>query len=207
MREALTWHTTHCQVKTIEAPLLSGIPRPDRATQKKFGSCGRSLLNSGDGPVLDPGNRSGWKWGSFLSVRLFCYGPGLNFDTTVHNSEIYIWLPKPCPLMWHLVHRNHVRNGWERWPETCKICLPKVALLKFLWTMCSTTQIMECMVTWMTSTAFRCSRNHPSESVGVAMPIGIFKSATFGERVWSVSGYLSRPFLTRFPRTKCYMKG
>ena len=38
------------------------------------------------------------------------------------------------------------------------------------------------------------------------MPIGIFKSAAIGERVWPVSGYLSQPFLTQFPRTRCYIK-
>ena len=37
------------------------------------------------------------------------------------------------------------------------------------------------------------------------MPIGIFKSAAFGEQVWSVSGYSSRPFLTRFPHPSCYI--
>ena len=44
--------------------------------------------------------------------------------TSVNNSEKCILLPKPCPLMWHLVHGNRVRNGWYRWPKTCKICLP-----------------------------------------------------------------------------------
>ena len=33
---------------------------------------------------------------------------------------------------------------------------------------------------------------------------GIFKS--FGERIWLVSGLLSRPFLTRFLHTRCHIK-
>ena len=38
------------------------------------------------------------------------------------------------------------------------------------------------------------------------LSIGIFKSATFGERIRRVSVLLSRPFLTRFPRTRCHIK-
>ena len=37
------------------------------------------------------------------------------------------------------------------------------------------------------------------------LSIEIFKSATFGERIRRVWGLLSRPFLTRFPRTRCYI--
>ena len=36
--------------------------------------------------------------------------------------------------------------------------------------------------------------------------IGIFKSATFGERIQRVWGLLSRPFLTQFPCTRCHIK-
>ena len=39
------------------------------------------------------------------------------------------------------------------------------------------------------------------------LSIGIFKSATFSEHIRHVSGLLSWPFLTRFPRTKCHIKG
>ena len=53
-----------------------------------------------------------------------------NYPTTVNNSEIYILLPKPCPLMWHLVCGNPVRNGQDNWSKRCQICLSKVALLK-----------------------------------------------------------------------------
>ena len=53
------------------------------------------------------------------------------YPTTVNKSEIYILLPKPYPLMWHLVRRNRVRNCHDRRPETCRRS-PKVALLKNL---------------------------------------------------------------------------
>ena len=38
------------------------------------------LLNSGDGPVQNPGKRSGQEQGSFLLVRVLFCGLGLNFD-------------------------------------------------------------------------------------------------------------------------------
>ena len=44
----------------------SGIPGLDRATQTKFGSWDCILHYLRDGPVRDPGNGSGWEWGSFL---------------------------------------------------------------------------------------------------------------------------------------------
>ena len=44
--------------------------------------------------------------------------------------QIYILLPKPYSLMWHLVRRNHVRNDCDRRPETRQMRSPKVALLK-----------------------------------------------------------------------------
>ena len=60
-------------------PGPSGISGPDRATPKKFGSRGCILLNSGDGPVRDPGNGSGRERGSFLSVRVFLLRSGAKF--------------------------------------------------------------------------------------------------------------------------------
>ena len=33
-----------------------------------------------------------------------------------------------------------------------------------------------------------------------------FQKSTFGERIRRVLGFLSRPFLTRFPRTRCHIK-
>ena len=39
-----------------------------------------------------------------------------------------------------------------------------------------------------------------------AAPIGIFKSASFGERASPVSGFLSLP-LTRFPHMRCHIQG
>ena len=54
-------------------PGQSGIPGPDRETPKKFGSRDRILLNSGDGPVGDPGNRSGPEGGSFLMQIFFFF--------------------------------------------------------------------------------------------------------------------------------------
>ena len=38
-------------------------------------------------------------------------------------------------------------------------------------------------------------------------PIGIFKSANFSEQILPVSGLLSLPFLTRFPRMRCHIYG
>ena len=47
-----------------------------------------------------------------------------------------------------------MRNGHDRRPETRQICSSKVALLKFLWTVCSTTQnTVESMMRGMMSTA------------------------------------------------------
>ena len=48
------------------------------------------------------------------------------YPTTVNNSEICIFLQKPCPLMWYLTRGNHVRNGRDR----CTVPLPKVALFE-----------------------------------------------------------------------------
>ena len=59
------------QSKMSRRPRPSQIPEPDRGTLKKFGSHGRILFNSGDGPVRDSGNGSGWKRDSFLLVRVF----------------------------------------------------------------------------------------------------------------------------------------
>ena len=48
---------------------------PDRTVQPQFGSRGCILLNSGDGPVWDPGNGLGWEGvvfshcGYFYTVR------------------------------------------------------------------------------------------------------------------------------------------
>ena len=42
----------------------------------------------GVGLVWDPGNRSGWGWGSFLLMVFFFFflnGPGLNFDSRCAN--------------------------------------------------------------------------------------------------------------------------
>ena len=58
-----------------------GIPERDRATPQNFELRSRILFNSGDRPVRDPGNRSGWEQGSFLTVSAFCYFQGLNFDS------------------------------------------------------------------------------------------------------------------------------
>ena len=38
-----------------------------------------------------------------------------------------------------------------------------------------------------------------------AAPIGIFKSASFSERVLPISGFLSLPFLKRFPHMRCHI--
>ena len=40
------------------------------------------FANLGDGQFRDSGNGSGMEWGSFLLVRVFFYGPGLNFDSS-----------------------------------------------------------------------------------------------------------------------------
>ena len=81
------------------------------------------------------------------------------YPTTVNKSEICILLLKPYSLMWHLVCGNRVRNGRDRRPETRRMSSPTVALFK----VCGTTQsTVESMMTWMMSTAFRCSRNRLS---------------------------------------------
>ena len=40
-----------------------------------------------------------------------------------------------------------------------------------------------------------------------AAPIGFLKSASFSERELPVSGFLSLPFLTRFPHKRCHILG
>ena len=58
---------------------------PDRTVQPRPDSQGRILLNSGKAVRSGGlGNGSGRERGSFLSVRVFSYGPGLNF----YSSEI-----------------------------------------------------------------------------------------------------------------------
>ena len=53
----------------------------------------------------------------------------------------------------------------------------------------------------------------PETNIGIlvsdysAAPIGLFKSASFSERVLPVCGFLSLPFLTRFPHMRCHIQG
>ena len=54
-------------------PRPSGIPGPNHAKKKKIGSHGCVLLNSGDGPVWDPGISAG--------AGIFFYV--LNFDEMI----------------------------------------------------------------------------------------------------------------------------
>ena len=85
------------------------------------------------------------------------------YPITVIKSEIYILFPKPYPLMWYLVHGNRVRNARNRSPQTRRMRSPKVALLKIVCTVRSTTRsTVESMMTRMMSTKFRCSRNRLS---------------------------------------------
>ena len=60
---------------------LDGRGSPDPCNPEKIQVSGQHLLDSGDGPIRDPGNGLGWEWGSFPSVQAF-YGPGLNFDSS-----------------------------------------------------------------------------------------------------------------------------
>ena len=55
---------------------------PDRSTPEKFWSQGRILLNLGGESNPDLGNWFGHERGSFLSVRVLFYGPGLNFGSS-----------------------------------------------------------------------------------------------------------------------------
>ena len=65
---------------------MSGVSQTVRDSRigpcslEKILSRGLILLDSGDGPVWHPGNKSSREWGSFLSVWVFLYGLGLNFD-------------------------------------------------------------------------------------------------------------------------------
>ena len=97
--------------------------------------------------------KKGKNWERFfhmplLTSRTLCYCPVSNvhlaqlipwrflkpavckYPITVIKSEMYILLPKPYSLMWHLVHGNRVKNGRDRRPETSQMCSPKVTLLK-----------------------------------------------------------------------------
>ena len=92
--------------------------------------------------------------GSFLKPAVW------NYPTTVNNSEVFILLPKPCPLVWHLVCGNPVKIAETDGPKHAKFVYLKWHFWKFLWTVCSTTQsTIECMMMiCMMSTALRCSR-------------------------------------------------
>ena len=101
----------------------------------------------------------------------------------------------------------------------------KLHFRKFLWTVCSTMQsTVESMMTWMMSTAFWLGVAETACRVGVlgadsmntcmstlsnysAAPIGFLESASFSEQVLPVSGFLSLPFLTRFPHMRCHIQG
>ena len=117
--------------------------------------------------------------------------------------------------MWHLVPGNRMRNGSIEGPKHAKCIHQKLHFWKFLWTMCSTTQsIVEYMLTRMMSKVFRCSRNYLSnqsplcwfnEYVHVCVVV-TSKSDSFCEQVLPVSGFLSPPFLTRFPHTRCHFQ-
>ena len=75
-------------INTIQGKDERGTP-DRRGSPDRTGSRGRILLNSGNGPVRGPGNGSGRERGSFLSVRVFFYGPGLNFGSSeiIYTNE------------------------------------------------------------------------------------------------------------------------
>ena len=58
----------------------------------------------------------------------------------------------------------------------------------------------------VSATPKRCAHHPQCTVLYCTLSIGNFKSATFGERIWHVSGSLSRPFLTWFPCTSCHIK-
>ena len=60
---------------------------------QKIMPLGRILHNSGEGPIRVPGNRLDQEeQGTFLSVRVFFYSLGLNFDSSdmIYISILYI---------------------------------------------------------------------------------------------------------------------
>ena len=169
----------------------------------------------------------------FLKPRIYKYfiyrsllKPAVcKYLTTVNNSINYIiniLLPKPYSSMWHLVRGNcvrncrdwSVRNGSDRRARNPPNAFTKSCTFENSFGVCSTTQAlwnqwwhgwwaqrsplsMFVLSQWIRA----CPRDHS------AAPIGIFKSASFGERVSPVSGFLSPPFLTRFPHMKCHIQG
>ena len=123
-----------------------------------------------------------------------------------------------------LKHTKFVYVKWHFWKFLWTVCS-------------TTWSTVECVITWMMSTEVRCSRRLVETARLIlsplywfklkeyvwaewiraywllsawcysTLPIGIFKSAAICERVLRVSDHLSRLFLTRFPRTRCYIKG
>ena len=85
--------------------------------------------------------------------------------------------------------------------------------------MCSTMQsTVESMMTRMMSTTLRLGVVGVlcADSMNMCMsawwyystaPIGFLKSASFSEQVLPVPGFLSLPFLTRFPYMRCHIQG
>ena len=153
-----------------------------------------------------------------LIPRRFLKPAVCKYQTIVNNSEIYILLPKPCPWMWHLMCGNRVRNGSDRKSETGKTRSLKLALLKKSYRRCAV--ILPCghaRIHWInTRTPTRQAvsatpKTLCSSSVSSLIPQHTvhkkkIKSATFGERTRRISGLLYRPFLTRFPCTRCHVK-
>ena len=105
------------------------------------------------------------------------------YPITVIKSETYILLPKPYSLMWHLVRRNHGRNGRDRRPQTCWMRSPKGALLKL--SMDSVESMMTRMMTRMMSTAFGIGVAETTCRVGVlhADSMNMYMSALPGRVV------------------------
>ena len=126
------------------------------------------------------------------------------------------------PLVNHVTKKGLV--GWGLRQSTIKV------LLTFSGTHSTTESTMKFMMTRVMSKVFRCSRNWLSrwsqDGFGLiknvhhwflpawcvtdaahSVPVEIFKSATFGERVSHLSNHLSRPFLSWIPCTWYDIKG
>ena len=125
--------------------------------------------------------------------------------------------------MWHFMCRNRVRNGSERKPETLgqnsftKTCTFKKSYRRCIVILpwgCASIHWISTKNSWLdrrfllhlNAVLIICVITNSTVLCVVLHTVHRNLSATFGECIRCVSGLLSRPFLTRFPRTRCHIK-
>ena len=128
------------------------------------------------------------------------------------------------------VRGNHLRNGGDRWSETRKICLPKVALFENSYGQCAVQHRAlwnagwhGWWALWLGVAETACRSRSPLYWFKDVFELNEYLHINFCSRdsvtaqchtvhrsfqkvQLCVSGYLRLPFLTRFSRTRCHIK-